>query len=373
MHEQPRANLGPAPTQGLPSPAIDELVEAIQALSLARDLPTVMEIVRHAARKLANADGATFVLRDNDHCHYADEDAISPLWKGQRFPMSACISGWVMNNRQSVVIDDILLDPRIPTEVYLPTFVRSMAMVPIRARQPIGAIGNYWAESHCPTLEDLRLLQALADATAVTLENIQIFAELEERIRPRVTELENMNEKLRQEIAERERVEAEVRQLALTDELSGLYNRRGFLLLAEQQLRMARRSNLSCWLLFADLDGLKSVNDNLGHETGDKYIANTAQALRESFRDADVVGRLGGDEFAILVISAHEALQEIRHRLNRNIDRVNRTHKDQPPLSLSLGAVRYDPQTENTIEHLLDQADTAMYEEKRAKAIGASA
>src|SRR5258705_3687257 len=99
-------------------------------MSLAGDVATVQNIVRLAARQLTGADGATFVLRDGDRCFYADEDAIAPLWKGQRFPMSACISGWSMLNRRAAVIEDIYADARIPHDAYRPTFVHSLVIVP---------------------------------------------------------------------------------------------------------------------------------------------------------------------------------------------------------------------------------------------------
>jgi putative nucleotidyltransferase with HDIG domain len=157
-----------------------ELVAAIQRLSLARSIPEVQAIVRASARRLTNADGATFVLRDNEQCYYADEDAISPLWKGQRFPLEACISGWSMLNRRPAVIEDIYADDRIPHDAYRPTFVKSLAMVPIRTLDPVGAIGNYWATRHRPTEEEVELLQALADSTAVAMENVRAYQELEE-------------------------------------------------------------------------------------------------------------------------------------------------------------------------------------------------
>jgi signal transduction histidine kinase len=172
------------------------LVEAVQQLSLARNLDQVMEIVRHAARSLTGADGATFVLRDGGYCFYADEDAISPLWKGRRFPLETCISGWVMLHREPAAIVDIYADPRIPADAYRPTFVKSLAMVPIRSSAPIGAIGNYWAEPHEPTAAELRLLQALADSTSVALENVQLYGELEQRVRDRTAELELANREL---------------------------------------------------------------------------------------------------------------------------------------------------------------------------------
>ena len=169
---------------------VQRLLRAVQELSLARKLPEVQAIVRAAAREITGCDGATFVLREGSNCHYADEDAIAPLWKGKRFPLESCISGWAMLNRQAVAIADIYADPRIPHDAYRPTFVKSLVMVPIRRLDPIGAIGNYWAEPHQPTDEQVQLLQALADSTAIAMENVQVYAELEERVRSRTAELE---------------------------------------------------------------------------------------------------------------------------------------------------------------------------------------
>lgn len=161
--------------------AKDRLVEVIQDLSLARDLNTVMGIVSQAGRQLTGADGASFILRDEDCCYYADEDAIAPLWKGKRFPMTICISGWCMRNRQSVVIENIYSDSRVPAEVYRPTFVRSLAMVPIRLAAPIGAIGAYWAKERRATAGELKLLQALADSASIAMENARLYHELERK------------------------------------------------------------------------------------------------------------------------------------------------------------------------------------------------
>jgi len=163
---------------GTTSVAISLLIDAVQKLSLAKDLETVMFIVRKAARKLADADGATFVLRDGNQCYYIDEDAIAPLWKGKRFPMKLCISGWVMENRQAAVIDDIYADARIPADAYRLTFVKSLAMVPIRTADPLGAIGTYWADYYHPTEEQVNLLKALADSASVAIENIILQSEL---------------------------------------------------------------------------------------------------------------------------------------------------------------------------------------------------
>lgn len=135
-------------------------------------LDRVRALLQNAARQLVGADGITVVLRDGDHCLYLEEDAIAPLWKGRRFPMRECISGWVMMNASPVVIPDVLNDARIPTAVYSPTFVRSMAMVPIGHERPVGAVGAYWAAvDYQATPSQLETLGAIADSAALALQS----------------------------------------------------------------------------------------------------------------------------------------------------------------------------------------------------------
>jgi signal transduction histidine kinase len=175
---------------------VELLIAAIEQLSLARDLGQVTSIVRAAARSIAGADGATFVMRDNDQSHYLDEDAIAPLWKGRRFPLETCVSGWSMLQRAVAIIPDIYADPRVPVEAYRPTFVRSMVMVPIRRADPVGAIGVYWQVPKQTSEMLVRLLSALADSASVALENIRVYGELEARVRERTGQLEAANREL---------------------------------------------------------------------------------------------------------------------------------------------------------------------------------
>lgn len=163
---------------------------------MVRSVAEIQSIVRTASREICRADGATFVLREDGNCYYADEDAIEPLWKGKRFPMEACISGWSMLNRQSVIIEDIYQDPRIPVDAYRPTFVKSLLMMPIRSDNPIGAIGAYWARRHAPDPREVEMLQALADTTSVAFENIELFSTLDRRVVQRTAELELANREL---------------------------------------------------------------------------------------------------------------------------------------------------------------------------------
>lgn len=176
--------------------ALQQITSAIQELSLAKDITTVMKIVKKVAKNITGADGATFILREGDLCYYAEEEAIAPLWKGRRFQMSACISGWSMINKQAAIIEDVYRDSRIPTDAYKLTFVKSLAMVPIRTMDPVGAIGNYWAKKHLPTKQEIEILQSLADITAVSIENIKILEHLEKTVKDRTHELELVNQEL---------------------------------------------------------------------------------------------------------------------------------------------------------------------------------
>lgn len=155
-----------------------DVIGLVQRLSLARGLDEIMMVVRRGARHLTGADGVTFVLRDHGFCHYADEDAISPLWKGQRFPLETCISGWAMLNRQPVAIPDIYLDSRIPHQAYRPTFVKSLVMVPVRREDPVGAIGAYWATRREPSQAEIDLLMTIANAAALAMTNVALYTSL---------------------------------------------------------------------------------------------------------------------------------------------------------------------------------------------------
>lgn len=252
---------------------LDRLLLAVQELSLAPDLPAVQQVVRTAARELADCDGATFVLRDGEQCYYADEDAIAPLWKGHRFPLEACISGWAMLQRQHVVVPDIDVDERIPHDAYRPTFVRSLVMVPVRTLDPIAAIGAYWAARHTATDTEVALLQGLANATSVALDKLDVRTQLASAVALREA----------------------THHLATTDELTGLWNRRGFF----EQARLRWSAGTPAAVAFVDLDGLKVVNDTDGHSAGDALIRRLANSLSTALRETDVVARLGGDEFAV--------------------------------------------------------------------------
>lgn len=153
---------------------LDILIDAVEALSGARDEAEIGRIVRRAARRLTKADGICVVLKEGGQVHYLDEDAVGPLWKGGKFPLESCISGWAIENRQTVVIPDIYQDARIPHDLYRQTFVQSLVMAPVRPSQPIAAIGAYWAKVRRPTDQEVHNLETIARATAVAMENVRL-------------------------------------------------------------------------------------------------------------------------------------------------------------------------------------------------------
>lgn len=177
------------------------LVEMIEALSAARTVAEIAMVVRTSARQVSGADGVTFVLRENDQCFYLDEDAIGPLWKGRRFPLTECISGWTMLNGQTAVIPDIYADPRIPHEAYRPTFVKSLVMTPVRPKDAMAAIGAYWAEQRTPTADEVARLQVIARATATALANAEAYAALSETLERRQFLLRELDHRCKNTLA----------------------------------------------------------------------------------------------------------------------------------------------------------------------------
>jgi diguanylate cyclase (GGDEF)-like protein len=166
---------------------------------------------------------------------------------------------------------------------------------------------------------------------------------------------------------ERHNLMAALQSLALTDTLTGLCNRRGFVTIAEERLKLAHRTGQSVAIVFVDLNGMKRINDELGHEFGDQALVATASILKVTFRASDVIARLGGDEFVVLAMAAHPSTaSRIRKRLMQSLTRYNESGEGVP-VSFSIGFAHYNPlvASETSIEQLITQADEAMYVEKR--------
>ena len=175
------------------------------------------------------------------------------------------------------------------------------------------------------------------------------------------------------DITERKHVEDALRALSLTDDLTSLYNRRGFLMLAEQQFRIAKRTQRAMLVLFADIDDLKKINDTWGHAEGDRALIQAAALLKNTFREADIVARLGGDEFVAMPLEIKTgATEAVTARLQTNLAILNAEENRRYALSLSIGIATFDPAHPCSTEELLAIADAAMYEQKQHKRNGAS-
>jgi two-component sensor histidine kinase len=172
------------------------LLHAVEQLSGAGAIEDVVEVVRKTTRRLIGSDGIAVILRDGDTCHYVEEDSVGPLWKGRRFPLASCISGWTMLHRETAVIPDISEDSRIPYDLYRDTFVRSLVMAPVRSNDPIGAIGAYWSQAYQPTADEVETLETVARAAATAVENVRLVSALSRAL----TEAELARDELRHRV-----------------------------------------------------------------------------------------------------------------------------------------------------------------------------
>jgi two-component system cell cycle response regulator len=160
----------------------------------------------------------------------------------------------------------------------------------------------------------------------------------------------------------------ELHTISLHDDLTGLYNRRGFFTLAEHLLRTAKRQQTGLSMLYCDLDDLKGINDALGHQKGDWALIDAANVLKETFRDSDIIARIGGDEFIVMPIeTTEESLEIVVNRLQRAVETDNARSKREYRLSISTGAAYFDPRSPITIDELLSQADKSMFKQKRTR------
>jgi diguanylate cyclase (GGDEF)-like protein len=261
-----------------------------------------------------------------------------------------------MLNNQPVIISDIYADHRITHHFYKHTFVKSMVMVSLCSHKQIGTIGIYWENYHQPSMETVKLLQTIADITWATMENFQVYSEIDQQLRDRTAALEKANNLLQKEMQTRKVLEAKIRLLSLTDELTGMHNRRGFFLLAEQQIRLAQRSQTNVSILLIELVGLKNIQDNWGQDYGDDAILAAAKLLKQTCRNSDTIGRIEADEFVVLVHGCEPDCQIIKQRLQDTLDQFNGSKQQPFSLAMNVGIQACKSQPDLPLDDLITLA-----------------
>ncbi|MCI0551969.1 MAG: diguanylate cyclase, partial [Anaerolineae bacterium] len=200
--------------------------------------------------------------------------------------------------------------------------------------------------------------QAILRAVNDSLKNPTTPARLPQTGQLQREHLQLLADKLYEKVSELEDANERLRNLSLVDGLTGLNNRRGFMILATSLLKFARRAGYASSLIYIDLDSLKYINDTFGHAGGDAALTNFARILTDTFRESDIVGRLGGDEFVVLIVDAtHSDLATMEARLQKNVDGYNQQVEPEHALSFSMGSIRVDADSKISMEEFLAQAD----------------
>jgi diguanylate cyclase (GGDEF)-like protein len=245
-------------------------------------------------------------------------------------------------------------------------YARTMLVgVPIRHAMAVLAAG--WTSAAAPADRDgrRRLLETILELSVATLCRISARTGLEDLVSTQSAQMAGTAQAHADELARRDEAEDDMRALALTDILTGLNNRRGFFAQADQMFRLARRKHARCAVIYADIDGLKLVNDQLGHGTGDQLIRDAAAVLRESLRDTDVLARFGGDEFVAFALNEGDP-RVILARLRDNLQAFNLMQERTYALSISAGVVQCDPGSDAPLLDYVQRADREMYLHKRS-------
>ncbi|HEX5173952.1 MAG TPA: sensor domain-containing diguanylate cyclase [Gaiellaceae bacterium] len=307
---------------------LDRLAEAQNAIATSEfDLDAVLAAVVQEASRLTGADAAVVEIPDGDELVYRAASGTAEAFVGLRLPSATAISGLALRTGETLVCDDSETDERVDLETCRRVGARSLVVVPLRHdAQTSGVLKAYRASPNAFRPEHVRILTLLADMIGSALARAELLEKLH--------------------------------RLALTDELTGLANRRSWNDHLEHALARARRSGAPLSLVVLDLNGFKQVNDEQGHAAGDRLLRTVSACWSSVLRDSDILGRIGGDEFAVILDQADASVAaRIAERL---------------AASLPAGAVTAASGTatwnrREDAEGLLSRADSAMYEQKEER------
>ncbi|TAE59114.1 MAG: diguanylate cyclase [Nostocales cyanobacterium] len=344
--------------------SIDSLFAVAQNLFLADSLEEMTKVVLTTVREVINSDGATFAILDNGFSYYIDENATNPVWKGQRFPVSLDVSGWVMTKGKTSIIEDTLHDEKgIYSYVYHNNLIRSMAVVPVMSLQRgNAAICIYWFEQHQITTDELKMINLLAKSAGVSFDNLLIYSQLKRELTDSKNALARTQFLLQEQVQKNKVMEAELRRLSLTDELTGLNNSRGFFLLAEQQLRLSKRSKINTYLMFIKIHDLANIKDKFDYRLAEEAILTVSRLLKRSFRDSDTLGRINEDGFVVLIQGYNLAIDLIEERVQTNILQFNQTKRLPFNVEVKIGFKLHNYYSTISLEDMITLAHENAYE-----------
>lgn len=342
MPSRPRPCTAPEPLRAL--------LTLARRLMQADDADTALTLAGHAMVELAGAHAALLVVRGNGGGGVEFDREGRPHAVGTDhgwYPLAAAI---LDGSGATPAVDARLLS------LGLPGPAPAAALVVRWADEPdAGAVAGR-----------RRTLAIVLELTVAALGRIHEYAQLASLAGSQRAQLLGESQAHAAELARRDVLETEMRVLSLTDMLTGLHNRRGFFVHAEQVFKVARRRHAPSAVLFADVDHLKLVNDQLGHDAGDHLIRDAAEVFRASFRSADVVARLGGDEFVAYTLEDAQP-QTILARLQDNLHAFNLMQERPYRLSLSAGIVSCKPDEQHSLLNYVILADQQMYASKRSR------
>lgn len=350
--------------------AIERLLDIATQLSSERNLDRLLNLIIDQTTHLLRADRTSlFLINDDENC-LQSKVAQGIHQKALKVPMDQGVIGWVARNRELLNIEDAQLDSRH----YLaklegegaPYLVHSMLCVPLLdgARQLHGVIQTMRSQVDPFNKEDETLIRAIASQATVAIYNAQLNQQMEET-----------NAQLERKVAERtaklREMNKELEEIAITDALTGAYNRRHFNQLLMQEQRLAERYGSTFSLIMFDIDHFKHINDDKGHDAGDAVLKQLVQAVRPMLRDCDYLFRYGGEEFTILLPrTGLDGSYLLAERIRENVAGHTFKHNDQQmsDITISLGVVAWhesDPKSAlNGAEQLLKRADQSLYDSK---------
>ncbi len=346
--------------------ALRRLLALARDLMQAPDLKSTLNLVGPAVHELVAADGAVLLLTLGDRQYGAEFDnrgVMTPIHEASALYRCAQKA---MDDHTPILLPDVGADPDIWARAPPEAGVTSLLAFPFPPIEPACVLAAFWHRTRAQhqLAKQVPILRSISELTGAAIGNIDFRLSLEEQILERTYEIAKTVREHATELQRRDRLEAEIHRISVTDVLTGMLNRRGFFLHAEQGFKVARRQGLPSALIYVDIDGLKAVNDGLGHDAGDALIQTGARILQASFRDSDVVARLGGDEFAAFTLDATQP-DAILARIHEKVELASQSCARSYPISFSIGIVQCDPTSDLTLSDYLSLADKQMYINKK--------